>query len=76
MAEPDTDPGQEVAVEVDFTGNGLTLNEIIVVETLSGERVHDRSGTFMRAVAWVTGRRVNPHLSIEEAGELVVRSGG
>ena len=69
-------PEQELAVEIDLTGAGLTLNEIIEVEDLCDEYVHERSGRFMRAIAYVTGKRANPDLRIEDAGQLEVRFDG
>lgn len=68
----------EISVEIDFTGEGLTLNERIAVEDACGGRpfevVRDEGrSTFFRAVAWVLGRRQDPRLTLEEAGELKVR---
>lgn len=71
----------EVALDIDMSGDDLTLNERIEVENACGGvafddlRVEGRS-TFLRAVAWVVGRRSNPALTIHEAGELTVRFDG
>ncbi len=75
-------PEQEISVEVDLTGADLTLNERIKVEetcgnTRSFEDLRDEGrSSFFRAVAWVVGRRGDPRLTIEEAGELKVRFDG
>ena len=72
---------EEMAVEVDLTGTDLTLNERIAVEDACGGRpfevVRDEGrSTFFRAVAWVVGRRNDPRLTLEEAGEMQVRFDG
>lgn len=66
----------EIPLDVDLSGEGLTLDEIIAVEDLCDEWVYERSGRFMRAVAFVTGRRSNPDLTLEELGEIRVRRDG
>lgn len=76
MTQPD-----ELAVEVDLTGDDLTLNERIDVEDACGsvpfEALRDEGrSTFLRAVAWVIGRRSDPRLTLREAGELRVRFDG
>lgn len=73
MTNPD-----EITVEVDWTGADLTLNERIAVEDACGgvafERLRDEGrSTYLRALAWVLGRRSNPALTLQDAGELHVR---
>lgn len=71
----------EVTLDIDMSGDDLTLNERIEVENTCGGvafetlRAEGRS-TFLRAVAWVIGRRTNPTLTLHEAGELQVRFDG
>ena len=68
----------EFALDIDMSGDDLTLNERIEVENACGGvafetlRAEGRS-TFLRAVAWQVGRRTNPTLTLQDAGELVVR---
>lgn len=66
----------EVAVEVDLSGP-FTLNELAEIEHLTGANLDDiangASGQVIRAVAWIIGRRNNPALTLEEAGELSIR---
>lgn len=77
-----TEETQSVGVDVDLTGADLTLNERIQVEQVCGdsESFEELSAagrsTFLRAVAWVVGRRTDERLTIEEAGELKVRFDG
>ena len=68
----------EVPVEIDFSGDDLTLNERIVVEELLGDRPFEYlkaqgRSSFFRAVAWVILRRNDPRITLEEAGQLQVR---
>lgn len=68
----------EVELGIDFTGEDLTLNERIDVETICGGRpfpelVAEGSSVFLRAVAWVVWRRSVPTVTLQEAGELKVR---
>ena len=75
------DETQEVAIQVDLTGADLTLNERIAVEEACGgrsfEALRDEGrSTFFRAIAWVVQRRVDPRVTIEEAGEMKVRFDG
>lgn len=72
-----TDPA-EYGIEVDWTGGDLTLNERIAIEDVCGGRPFEAvrgegRSTYFRALAWVLGRRVDPRLTIEEAGEMQVR---
>lgn len=76
-----TDPTAELELDIDMTGDDLTLNERIEVEDICGgvafETLRDEGrSTFLRAVAWVVGRRTNPALKLHEAGELQVRFDG
>ena len=69
----------EVAVEVDFAGP-FTANELVEIEDLTGANL-DEIGTgatpkVIRAVAWIIGRRSNPNLTLEQAGELSIRLDG
>lgn len=68
-----------LSAEIDFTGP-YSLNEIIEIEALCGERMavllEERSGTFMRVAVWVVARRANPGTSLSEAGEVQVKLGG
>lgn len=71
----------EVALDIDMSGDDLTLNERIEVENVCGGVAFDDlrlagTSTFLRAVAWVVGRRTNPRLTLHEAGELTVRFDG
>ena len=71
----------EVSVEIDHTGADLTLNERIAVEEACGGRpFHDLRAegrsTFLRAVTWVTLRRHDARVTLEEAGEMGVRFDG
>lgn len=70
-----SDETQEIKIELDPRGP-FTLNEIIEIESMCDELVFDRSGRFMRAVAFVTGKRTNPNLSLSDVGQLEVRSDG
>lgn len=79
--EPKPNDGDELAIEVDLTGADLTLNERITVEQTCGDRPFEAlrdegRSSFFRAVAWVVGRRGDPRLTLEEAGELKVRFRG
>jgi len=69
----------DALVEVDFTGP-YTLNEIIEIEAICGalmaDLLEERSGTFMRAAAWVVARRSRPDMSLHAAGEMTVKLGG
>ena len=74
-------PEQDVPLDVDLTGDNLTLNEQIEVEGICGGRpFHDLrdggSSSFYRAVAWIELRRVNPRITLHDAGELKVRAEG
>lgn len=67
-----------VAAPLDL-GGPFTLDEIIELEDLApGEILHPsgRSGRALRAIAWVTGRRVNPAYGLEDAGRLLLRIDG
>lgn len=67
---------QEVEVDLDLSGEGLTLNEQVEVELACGGTFRDLqsagSSQFHRAVAWQLGRRRDPRFSLAEAGELKV----
>jgi hypothetical protein len=69
----------EVKVEVDFAGP-FTANELVEIEDLTGATLDQigtaATGRCIRAVAWIIGRRTNPDLTLEEAGELQVRLDG
>lgn len=70
-----------VPIDVDLSGDDLTMNEKIVVEDLCGGRpfftLRAEGGMrFFRAVAWVMLRRSQPGLSLEDAGELKVQADG
>lgn len=76
-----TDEQPVVAFEVDVSGDDLTLNERIMVEDVCGgvafEVLRDEGrSTFLRAVAWVLNRRVDPRMTLEEAGEIRVNFDG
>lgn len=71
----------EVPLDLDLTGDDLTMNEKVMVEDACGGRPFfalRSEGTirFFRAVAWVTLRRSQPALTLEEAGELKVQADG
>lgn len=69
----------EVRLDIDFSGDDLTLNERVDVEKVCGdstpfEVLRDRGrSSFYRAVAWVILRRTDKRITLEEAGELQVR---
>ena len=72
---------QEIGVEIDWTGEGLTLNERIAVEDACGGRRYEElrdegRSTYFRALAWVLLRRTDPRVTLEEAGEMSVRFEG
>ena len=74
-----SDEVTEVGVEIDFAGP-FTANELVEIEQLTGATL-DQIGTgatggVIRAVAWIIGRRTNPDLTLEQAGELAVRLDG
>lgn len=76
---PPADP--VISIDVDLAGGDLTLNERIAVEDVCGgrsfEALRDEGrSTFLRAVAWAVGRRSDPRLTLEQAGELQVRFDG
>lgn len=54
----------------------LTLNEIDLIEStldMPVERIADpgaKKGAVLRAMVWVMGRRENPDLTLEEAGNM------
>lgn len=76
-----TDGDARIPIEIDLSGDGLTLNERIAVEDACGGlpfgvlRDEGRS-TFLRAVAWVLARRADPRMTLEEAGESPVHFDG
>lgn len=71
---------QDVELDLDLTGDDLTLNEQVEVERVCGgvfHRLHaERSSEFLRAVAWVIGRRTDSRFLLEDAGLLKVTFGG
>jgi hypothetical protein len=74
-------PIHEAGLDVDLTGADLTLNERIAIEDVCGgvpfEVLRDEGrSTFLRAVAWVVGRRHDPRLTLDQAGELRVSFDG
>ena len=69
---------QEVGVEIDFTGP-FTANELVQIGELGislDEISRGSTGRAIRAVAWVIGRRTNPKLTLEQAGEVWVNLDG
>lgn len=69
---------EQLAVDVDWTGDDLTLNERIAVEDACGGRPFEEiraegRTTYFRALAWVTLRRADARLTLEEAGVLHIR---
>lgn len=71
----------ELELDVDLSGDGLTLNEQVEVERVCGGRpFHElkaaRSAEFTRAVAWVLGRRTDPRFLLSDAGTLKVEWDG
>lgn len=73
---------QELAVEVDVTGDDLTLNEKVdIINVCGGTRtfvaLRDECDVpYQRALLWVLGRRSNPNLSLHDAGDVKVRLDG
>lgn len=72
---------QELAIEIDLSGDDLTLNERVAVEECCGgvpfEQLQSEGrSTFYRALAWVVARRSDKRVTLEEAGELRVRFNG
>ena len=82
MSDVHEEPAEDgISLSIDFDGRDLTLNERIQVEEACGgvrfEQLREEGrSTYLRAVAWVVGRRTDRRLSIEEAGELQVRFDG
>lgn len=74
-----TDDAQQVPIEIDFAGP-FTANELVEIEGLTGATLDEigtgASATVIRAVAWIVGRRTNPDLTLEQAGELSIRLDG
>lgn len=71
----------EVPLDLDLSGDDLTMNEQIAVEDACGGRsffeLRQEAGIrFFRAVAWVTLRRNDPNVTLEQAGELKARADG
>jgi hypothetical protein len=67
-----------VELDLDLSGDTLTLNERIAVEEVCGGRpfdaLRDEGGSsFYRALVWVAGRRNDPRFSLEEAGQVQIR---
>lgn len=69
----------EVPVELDFAGP-FSANELVEMQRVTGASLTDlgtgANAECIRAVAWTIGKRTNPALTLEQAGEVLVKLDG